>query len=293
MITLPFHSPEDYRPALSTDALEGYWFVFREDKLLIHGIPRGARSAGAGAEEIRIPYGVPPGGPIKAASRTIYLGRLGTRHCFALEAESSGDTPPGMSWAGLRGLFSVIDDALFSIAGRALHLVDWDRTHRYCGRCGSATEAKTDERARICPACGQLAYPRVAPAVMMVVRRDRELLLARSPRFPRGTFSALAGFVEPGESLEQCVAREVEEEVGLRVGNISYFASQPWPFPHQLMVAFYCDWAGGSLRLQPEEIEEACWFDVFQLPALPGNISISKALINAAAARIRGEIEAN
>lgn len=290
MITLPFHAPAGYRPALSSDAAEGYWFVFREDKLLIHGTPQGG---GAGPQEIRVPYGATPGEPIKAVSRTIYLGRLGAHHCFAIEADSAGDTPQGMSWAGLRGLFSLVDDALFSIAGRALHLVDWDRTHRYCGRCGTPTQAKPDERARFCPSCGQLAYPRVAPAVMMVVRRGRELLLARSPRFPRGMFSALAGFVEPGESLEQCVAREVEEEVGLQVANISYFASQPWPFPHQLMVAFFCDWKSGSLRLQPEEIEEACWFDVFHLPSLPGNISISKALINAAAARIRGEIEAN
>jgi NAD+ diphosphatase len=289
MITLPFHAPEGYRPAFSTDALEGYWFVYREDKLLIRG---GARPDDASHGDVpAVPYGAPPA--LAPASRTIYLGRLGEHHCFALEADAGSEAPTGMDWTGLRGLFTRIDDALFSLAGRALHLVEWDRTHRYCGRCGTPTEAKADERARVCPSCGQLAYPRVSPAVMMLIRRGRELLLARSPRFPNGTFSALAGFVEPGESLEQCVAREVDEEVGLRVKNIRYFASQPWPFPHSLMVAFHCEYAGGDIRLQPEEIAEAHWFDVFQLPALPGNISISKALINAAAAEIRGEIEAN
>ena len=187
MITLPFHSPAGYRSAISCDAVEGYWFVFRGDKLLIEG------EASAGPSPVRIPYGAAPSLELSPAARPLYLGQLGADHCFAVEAHTESAAPGGTSWGSLRGLFSLIDDALFSIAGRALHLVEWDRTHRFCGRCGTPTEAKSDERARLCPACGQLAYPRVAPAVMMVVRRGRELLLARSPRFPRGMFSALAG----------------------------------------------------------------------------------------------------
>ena len=194
-----------------------------------------------------------------------------------------------MAWAGLRALFTVLDDAQFAVAGRALQLVAWDRTHQYCGRCGTPTVAKRDERVRVCPACKLSAYPRVAPAIMALVRRERQLLLARSPHFPAGMYSALAGFVEPGESLEQCLAREVHEEVGVRVNNIRYFASQPWPFPHSLMIAFVCEWASGEVRPQPAEIDDANWFDVLQLPKLPSRISIARRLIDAVSAEIRGE----
>ncbi len=186
-----------------------------------------------------------------------------------------------MSWEGLRTLFSVLDDAQFALAGRALQLVDWDRTHQFCGRCGTRTEPHAEERVRICPACKLSAYPRVAPAVMALVKRDDEILLARSPHFPPGMYSALAGFVEPGESLEQCLAREVAEEVGVEVKNARYFASQSWPFPHSLMVAFVCEWAGGEIRRQESEIEEAKWFKVLQLPKLPSKISIARRLIDA------------
>ncbi|HVL37588.1 MAG TPA: NAD(+) diphosphatase, partial [Burkholderiales bacterium] len=187
---------------------------------------------------------------------------------------------------GLRTLFSVLDDAQFALAGRALQLIDWDRNHQFCGRCGARTHAHAIERVRVCQACGLSAYPRVAPAVMALVRRGRQLLLARSPHFPPGMYSALAGFVEPGESLEQCIAREVAEEVGIAVANTRYFASQSWPFPHSLMIAFVCDWAGGEIRPQDGEIEAADWFEVLQLPKLPSKISIARRLIDAVAAEM-------
>jgi NAD+ diphosphatase len=225
-----------------------------------------------------------------AALRTLYLGRLRGVDCWAAELPKDAAAPgPGLSWEGLRALFTVLDDAHFALAGRALQLIDWDRTHQFCGRCGTPTEAKRDERARVCPACKLSAYPRVAPATMMLVRRGRELLLGRSPHFPPGMYSALAGFVEPGESLEQCVAREVEEEVGVQVNNIRYFASQSWPFPHSLMIAFVCDWVSGEIRPQETEIEEANWFEVLQLPKLPSKISIARRLIDAVSTEIRGE----
>jgi NAD+ diphosphatase len=184
----------------------------------------------------------------------------------------------------------VLDDAHFSLAGRALQLVDWDRTHRFCGRCGTPTEAKAEERVRVCPACKLAVYPRIAPAVMALIRRGRELLLGRSHHFPPGMYSALAGFVGPGETLEQCVEREVGEEVGISVSRIRYFASQPWPFPHSLMIAFVCDWASGEISPQPEEIEAAAWFDVLHLPKLPSRISIARRLIDAVAGEMRAEL---
>ena len=186
-----------------------------------------------------------------------------------------------MSFEGLRTLFSVLDDAHFALAGRALQLVDWDRNHQFCGRCGNRTEPHREERVRLCPACKLSAYPRVAPAVMALVRRGSQVLLARSPHFPPGMYSALAGFVEPGESLEQCLAREVAEEVGVEVARPRYVASQSWPFPHSMMIAFVCEWQSGEIRPQDGEIEAANWFEVLQLPKLPSKISIARGLIDA------------
>jgi NAD+ diphosphatase len=215
-----------------------------------------------------------------SALRQLYLGSLRAQQCWAAELPKDAPAPAGMSWEGLRTLFTVLDDAHFALAGRALQLLDWDRTHQFCGRCGTPTEAKREERVRVCPACKLSAYPRVAPAVMALIMRETQILLARSPHFPSGMYSALAGFVEPGESLEQCVAREVAEEVGVEVRGIRYFASQSWPFPHSLMIAFVCEWASGEIRPQAGEIEEANWFEVLQLPKLPSKISIARRLID-------------
>jgi NAD+ diphosphatase len=215
--------------------------------------------------------------------RSQYLGVLGEQHCFACELDEGVAPPQGIQLSGLRALFGALDDSLFALAGRAFQIIDWNRSHQFCGRCGTPTRQKPDERARECPSCGQVHYPRIAPAVMALVRRGDDLLLARSPHFPPGMYSALAGFVEPGETLEQTLVREVREEVGIEVKNLRYFASQPWPFPHSLMIAFNADYAGGEITPEPGEIEAADWFSATRLPpALPGRISISRRLIDAA-----------
>jgi NAD+ diphosphatase len=249
------------------------WFAFQGAQILV-------MRDGAGA---RLPSAVNPGELGLVATRSQYLGVLGDQHCFACELREDAAPPPGMHLSGLRALFGAVDESLFALAGRAFQIVDWDRSHQFCGRCGTPTRHRTGERARECPSCGQVHYPRIAPAVMALVRRDDELLLARSPHFPPGMYSALAGFVEPGETLEQTLMREVKEEVGINVTNLRYFASQPWPFPHSLMVAFFADYAGGEITPDPAEIEAADWFTVKRLPpALPGKISISRRLIDAA-----------
>ena len=294
MSPLPFARPADFEHSVRCDAPgEGHWFVFRGDQLLVEMGPLERPSddprVRARPAWARLPLQKNHNWLGSDAARTLYLGRLGGANLWAAELPAGAAPPAGMSWEGLRTLFSVLEDAHFALAGRALQLIDWDRTHQFCGRCGARTEAKVDERVRVCPACKLSAYPRVAPAVMALVRRGRELLLARSPHFPPGMYSALAGFVEPGESLEQCVAREVGEEVGVQISNSRYFASQSWPFPHSLMIAFVCDWESGELRPQPEEIEAASWFDVLQLPKLPSKISIARRLIDAVVAEMRGE----
>ncbi len=297
MIELPFHSPAGYVHLTEAEAAhEGHWFVFRGDQLLVEIGPLSPEPTDdprvrARPSWARVPFGAPPAALAGSLARTLYLGRIGEAHFYAAEAPLEAAPPPGTHWEGLRTLFSVLEDSHFALAGRALQLVDWDRTHQFCGRCGTPTVPKLGERVRVCPTCRLSAYPRVAPAVMAQVRRGRELLLARSPHFPPGMYSALAGFVEPGESLEQCLRREVLEEVGVEVTNLSYLVSQPWPFPHSLMIAFTCDWAAGEIRRQEDEIEAANWFDVFHLPKLPSKISVARRLIDAVAGQIRREID--
>ena len=197
-----------------------------------------------------------------------------------------------MAFQGLRRLWGVLDEEAWKLAGRAVQIVEWDRDHRYCGRCGAGTERQPDELARVCPRCGLQQFPRISPAVIVRVERGDQLLLARSPHFAPGVYSTLAGFVEPGESLEETVAREVREEVGVEVRNIRYFGSQPWPFPHSLMIGFVADWDSGEIRLQEAEIEDAGWFGIDDLPGLPSRLSIARALLDdfistAAALRLR------
>ena len=215
-----------------------------------------------------------------------YLGRLEGIDCVAIRVASDAPEPAGWQWRGLRALFLQLPDALLALAGRAFQIAEWDRSHQFCGRCGTPTRNRAQERAKECPACGHVVFPRVSPAMMVLVTRGRQLLLARANRFPRAMYSALAGFVEPGESIEDCIHREVREEVGIDVDGLRYFASQSWAFPHSLMVAYTAEHAGGEVRLCDEEIADAQWFALDALPALPSPVSIARRLIDATVARL-------
>jgi NAD+ diphosphatase len=209
-----------------------------------------------------------------SAPHPVFLGMLDGRPCWAVDAEPLGGTP-------LMGLWGKVDELVWTIAGRAVQLVEWDRTHRYCGRCGTATELANGERAKRCPACGLLAFPRLAPAIITLVERDDgRALLARGRAFPIPMYSCLAGFVEPGETLEQAVHREVGEEVGVAVSDVRYWGSQPWPFPHSLMVGFNARWAGGDIVLDEREIADAQWYAADDLPSIPPGLSIARRLID-------------
>jgi NAD+ diphosphatase len=168
----------------------------------------------------------------------------------------------------------------FSLVGRASQWINWYRSHRFCGACGSNNIALRNGALLSCPACKSEYYPRINPCIIVLVTDGRRILLARSSR--RGTtfFSCLAGFIEPGETAEEAVAREVYEEAGIQVTNIRYVKSQPWPFPSQLMLGFYADYAGGDLNPCPEELAEAGWYDVNALPSIPAaSISVAGQLI--------------
>ena len=211
----------------------------------------------------------------------LLVGQWQGRPCYAAEIDRLPESVAG-ELVPVRSVYGLAGAEAFALAGRASQLMDWRKNHRYCGRCATPTTMKTTEFAMACPACGLLAYPRISPAVMVLIGRGDELLLARSPHFKPGIFSALAGFVEAGETLEQCAVREVREEVGIQISNLRYFRSQPWPFPDSLMLAFFADYAGGEITPDPSEIEAAGWFSRSALPPLPDQASIARHLIEAA-----------
>ena len=216
------------------------------------------------------------------AVRTQYLGQLGERPCYSAELEADFKAPEGLVTRDLRMLFGSLDEVTHALAGRAVQIVEWDRTHQHCGACGQATELSTTDRSRSCPECQIPMYPRLAPAMIVAVERGDEILLGRSGNFPPGIFSILAGFVEPGESAEEAVIREVYEETRIVVENVRYFGSQAWPFPNSLMLGFTADYKSGSVDTRYDsEMESADFFHVDDLPnTFPGNISISQWLLN-------------
>jgi NAD+ diphosphatase len=197
-----------------------------------------------------------------------------------------GDDPSDGAATDLRRFHGMVSEHQWLAAGRAVQVVEWARTHRFCGRCGERTQRTAGERAMRCPACGLLSFPRLSPAMITLVTRgepgpDQEALLARGVQFPLPMFSCLAGFVEPGESLEAAVVREVHEECGIVCSNPRYFGSQPWPFPNSLMVGFRADWVSGDIACDPTEIAEAAWYRKDDLPMIPPGISIARKIIDA------------
>jgi NAD+ diphosphatase len=207
------------------------------------------------------------------------IGEWRNRAIRAQQVAPGCDAPSGTRWAGLRSLFGTLPDDEVAVAGRALQVLEWDRTHRFCGACAAATVREPGERARRCPSCKLSAYPRISPAMMCLVTRGKEIMLARNVSFPPNRYSALAGFVEAGESVEDALHREVFEEVGIRVASPRYFASQSWPFPNSLMIAYTAEYESGALTPNGIEIAEAGWFTKDNLPQLPPRVSIARALI--------------
>ncbi len=215
------------------------------------------------------------------------VGGLGGGDAFAAPIDMLPEGHP-YETIGLRALAALFDAETFGLAGKAMHVVDWATTSRFCGRCGTATIPSDKDRSMTCPACGLATYPRIAPAIIVLVRNGEKALLARNARSPAAFYSTLAGFSEIGESLEETLAREVREEVGIEVTDIRYFGSQPWPFPHSLMIGFTAHWAGGEIRVDGEEIADAQWFSADALPTIPPPISIARWLIDAWVAEVRG-----
>jgi NAD+ diphosphatase len=247
------------------------WFLFQANRLLVH-----LRDGSA-----EVPEWEDPSRAGLYVTETHYLGLLGERPCKAGVLAPDADLPGETTLVELRRLAGRLPAAQFNAAGYGLHLTRWGASRRFCSRCGQSMEVRRAERARECPVCTWVEYPVMAPAVIVAVTRGEHLLLARARRFPGRLFSVLAGYVETGESLEACVRREVREEVGLTIRRLRYVGSQPWPFSGALMVGFAAEYAGGRLRVDGDEIVEADWFAVGQLPEIPEPPSLARRLIDA------------
>lgn len=253
------------------------WFAFLEGRILV-------RTSDDGPSLLSCAHPLEHGLEI---AQEHYLGTYGGEHCYAAELAPQQAAPDGHTLLGLRDLLGHVDDTLAGISGRAFQILEWNRNHRYCGRCGGETMPRGDERARTCPTCKRTSYPPVAPVIMILITHGRKMLLARKVGWGNTRYSALAGFVEPGETLESTVIRETREEVGVEIKSIQYFGSQPWPFPNNLMIAFTAQYAGGDIRPDGVEIEHAAFFDADELPNLPAGISISRRMINTVGAQLR------
>ena len=206
--------------------------------------------------------------------------RLDGEPCWSAELAPEVLVPETATLSGLRALYDVLPETHYAVAGRAAQIVAWDRDHQHCGRCGEPTERVPGERGRRCARCDLTAYPRVSPAIIVLIERDDRILLARGRAFVPRRFGIIAGFVEPGESLEDAVRREVHEEVGIEIDHIDYFGSQPWPFPHGIMIGFRATHLRGEITLGDGELAEAGWYGADDLPEIPAKLSIARRLID-------------
>lgn len=191
-----------------------------------------------------------------------------------------GPLPSGFYQKTLRQLATDPSTALTKAAFHAFHILHWLKKNKFCGCCGRSLSPAQQELALECPSCKNIIYPRISHAIIVAVRKGNQILLARGSRFQTPMYSTIAGFVEAGETLEDCVKRELGEEVGIRVKNISYFGSQPWPFPDSLMLAFTAEWESGDIKIDNNEILAADWFNIDHLPQIPTPGSIARRLID-------------
>ncbi|NLD39574.1 MAG: NAD(+) diphosphatase [Desulfatiglans sp.] len=258
-----FRCPQEINP-------DSYWFLINEQKIIVlseNGAMSIPRYNTLKEYEIR-------------SDHIQYMGTYNNISCYAAEIESTEALPGCLVVHPPLTLLDRLDSDLVRLSGLAGQFITWSRNHRFCGKCGGSTKDKNDERAKICTPCGQVYYPRLSPAIIVAVTKDDKLLLASSPRFRSKFYSVLAGFVEPGETLEGCVKREIKEEVGIEVKNIKYFDSQPWPFPDSLMIGFTAEYDSGEIKPDKKEIVDVGWFKRDEIPGIPSSISIARRLID-------------
>ncbi|UUZ46611.1 NAD(+) diphosphatase [Massilia sp. B-10] len=265
-------TPPSFTPLMAhVDHADPLNFVFQGGQLLVR------------SDDLALPGNAQLDGLVQAPERVLPVGTLGEQYCRAAWCERDTPAPDGYEWRGLRSLFGTLDDGFMGVAGRAGQIAEWARTHRFCGACATPMQLVSGERCFKCPAC---RHDRVSAhfmlTMMVLIRKGEHVLLAMHTASPSKRFTPLAGFLEAGESIEEAVHREVYEEVGLRVHNLQYFASQSWPFPHSLMIAFTADYLDGDIRIDENELSEARWFGPDDAwPERVPHISISSILVDA------------
>jgi len=247
------------------------WFVFKRDQLLVKIIDK---------KTVAIPCFKDPSEINMIPVRTQYLGSLGSRQCFVAEVDQEFILPPFLEFKTFRQQYERMDKEHFFLAGYAFQMMKWERISIFCSKCGSPMVPSKTEQAKTCSKCNLVNYPRLSPAVIVAVVKDNKILLGRSGHFPPGMYSVLAGFVEPGESLESCVHREIHEEVNIKVKNLCYFGSQFWPFSESLMIGFTAEYESGEILIDKNELEDAGWFFSHEIPTFPDDLSISRKLID-------------
>ena len=209
-----------------------------------------------------------------------FLGYIENKACYAVELTQSSPILADTQLNPMRALLGSLPDNLFTICSRSLQLIDWFKHHQFCGICGKKMNIHQAERAMTCSCNTNLIYPRISPCIIVLVTKGDDLLLAHNKNFPGKFYSTLAGFIEAGETSEEAIHREIEEEVNIKVKNIQYYGSQSWPFPSQLMLGYHAEYLSGEIQPDGNEIDEANWFNYKQLPSVPsGKISISGRLI--------------
>jgi NAD+ diphosphatase len=244
-------TPEDEKNA-------AYWFIFRENQILLINSTELPQIPLLKGESIW-----------EQITGRRFLGYWDGCPCFAANW-GTRNIPADWENYNIRELFGKIDDRIYRLIGRAFHFMYWEQNNQYCGRCGAPTANSPIEYAKICSKCGWTIYPRIAPAIIVAVVKGDQILLAQAKNSRTGFYGVIAGFVEPGETLEETVAREISEEVGITVKNIRYFGSQPWPFPDSLMLGFTAEWADGEIVVDDKEIGAAGWFRAEEIPNIPG-----------------------
>jgi NAD+ diphosphatase len=249
-----------------TEASE-FWFIFRNERLLL--------------EENKLPTKDSLSRLGLQFLRQHKLGQFNNSICYCAEIDPSTALPDDMTLIPLRKAFEILGADWYVAAAKASSIINWDKNHQFCGRCGNPTIHKPETYERNCPVCGLSLYPRISPSMIVLIQHDDMILMSRSPHFPPGAYGLIAGFVEVGESIEDAVHREVKEEVGIQITNLRYFGSQFWPFPDSLMIGFIADYLSGEITIDHKEIESAGWYRYDNLPGGPSSsVSIARKLID-------------
>jgi NAD+ diphosphatase len=248
---------------------KSYWFIFKAENMLISPKSR-----------LKIPFhndldeiGIVP-------LMKHYMGTLDDHPCYVVEVDPEAEQYDGMEFMNLRATYDTLDEDIYLLAGRAVQIMNWDKNHRFCGKCGTETRTLEDENAKVCPECGFTCFTRISPAVITAIIKNDKILMAKHSYGLKNRYTLIAGFLEAGETLEEAVKREVMEEVGLEVKDLEYFGSQPWPYPNSLMVGFTAKYAGGEIKVDGEEIVDAKWFDATEVSTFPSKISIASELVD-------------